>query len=256
MRLEMTEQLSPIQKAAITELVADCRSYENLTLSFPFEDAAVTWFLWEGSHLSAVFALLSTGTDAEEPAEACAFTHPSRRRKGYFSRLFHAAEAQFQDRDLVFLVDNHSPAALSVLESLGAEPESEELRMEYHFSSAPEVFASESGEKSPARLICRETREAETVTRYDFFLPGEAKPAALCRTMAFGSRSCFYDFLVEETLRGKGFGKEALFTVLSSLRQKNCSTVFLHVSGDNLPAVSLYKKTGFRICETLSLYLY
>ena len=251
MRLEMTEQLSPIQKTAITELVADCRSYENLTLSFPFEDAAVTWFLWEGSHLSAVFALLSTDTDAEEPAEACAFTHPSRRRKGYFSRLFHAAEEQFQDRDLLFLVDNRSPAALSVLDVLGAEPESEELRMEYLFSSAAEIVG-----RGPARLSCREIRESETITRYDFFLPQETKSAALCRTIAFGTRVCFYDFLVDDKLRGKGLGEEALSTVLSSLRQKGCSTVFLHVSGDNLPAVSLYEKTGFRICETLSWYLY
>ncbi|WP_243134402.1 GNAT family N-acetyltransferase [Enterocloster asparagiformis] len=34
------------------------------------------------------------------------------------------------------------------------------------------------------------------------------------------------------------------------------STLTLQVSGDNLPALRLYKKTGFHITETLSYYLY
>ena len=34
------------------------------------------------------------------------------------------------------------------------------------------------------------------------------------------------------------------------------SAITLQVSGDNTPAVNLYKKTGFHITETLSYYLY
>ena len=50
--------------------------------------------------------------------------------------------------------------------------------------------------------------------------------------------------------------EEALLTVLHSLRNRNASSLFLHVSGENPAAVNLYKKTGFRITETLSYYLY
>ena len=34
------------------------------------------------------------------------------------------------------------------------------------------------------------------------------------------------------------------------------TAVSLQVSGENEPALALYKKTGFRITETLSFYLY
>ena len=34
------------------------------------------------------------------------------------------------------------------------------------------------------------------------------------------------------------------------------NSLTLQVSGKNLPALGLYEKTGFRIAETLSYYLY
>ena len=53
----------------------------------------------------------------------------------------------------------------------------------------------------------------------------------------------------------RGYGKAFFFQVLKSL-QENTSTVTLQVSGNNTVALNLYKKTGFRITETLSYYLY
>jgi ribosomal protein S18 acetylase RimI-like enzyme len=46
---------------------------------------------------------------------------------------------------------------------------------------------------------------------------------------------------------------EKLFALLAAAGIKK---VILQVSGDNAAALALYKKTGFRITETLSYYLY
>ena len=61
---------------------------------------------------------------------------------------------------------------------------------------------------------------------------------------------------VRPALRRRGIGSRALSHVLAFLAREGVRLVFLHVSGNNLPAVSLYKKAGFRIAETLSYYLY
>lgn len=265
MRLEITEQLSEETRNAIEELIQTCREYEGLTLTFPFEDVTVTYLLWRNQPgkapglLAALGLLLPAAScpDAdsscgcEEPIELCAFTRPSERRKGLFSRLFEEAGEYFDDRDLLFLLDHHSTDALAVAEHLGAEPESEDYRMEYEFQNFEDFIPL-----TKPRLFLSETREDSSTTRYECFLPGEEKASALCRTRAFGSRVCFYDFSVREELRGRGLGREAFLLVLETLRRNGCTGIFLHVNGSNLPAVSLYQKTGFRICETLSYYLY
>ncbi len=296
MQIKKVNSLSKKERSEIEYLLADCRRAEGIHLSFPYDDLSSVHLLWEndssaaGRALSAVLGLIiPQNEDFDEPAECFAFTHPSRRRQGLFTALLDAVEEEIEDYELLFAVDHTSPGALHTLESLGAEEASTEYLMEYNLAetaAAPALFSQSS------RLFCLETEEIPGTIRYDFFLRGSvspettdeaafsptisaepalsaavpaepafsatgpAEPAALCRTMNFGSRACFYDFVVEERLRGAGLGREAFLLVLDSLRKKHCSGVFLHVTADNLSAVSLYKKTGFRISETLSYYLY
>ncbi|MFR4783702.1 MAG: GNAT family N-acetyltransferase [Pilosibacter sp.] len=103
----------------------------------------------------------------------------------------------------------------------------------------------------------------------------------------FPSHYYLYGFEVEESCRGKGYGTKFLSTVLAQLLNGNAAAiehsplspetsyhisdvrsagaaadntaprpVLLQVSGGNAPALTLYKKTGFRITETLCCYLY
>ena len=44
--------------------------------------------------------------------------------------------------------------------------------------------------------------------------------------------------------------------LVSSLEREGIRRICLQVSGSNEPALHLYRKTGFRITETLSYYLY
>ena len=108
---------------------------------------------------------------------------------------------------------------------------------------------------------------------------------AIVNFSVFPSHYYLYGFEVERSQRGKGYGS-SLQTVLVGLFSdtENLLTdlytgrtvsgipvavssrtgasgdhkrpVLLQVAGNNTPALALYKKTGFRITETLCCYLY
>lgn len=60
-------------------------------------------------------------------------------------------------------------------------------------------------------------------------------------------KAFIFDFVVDETFRGKGFGKQALAAMDEKLRSMGVESVGLHVFGDNVNAQELYKKMGFEI---------
>ena len=72
----------------------------------------------------------------------------------------------------------------------------------------------------------------------------------------FSSYYYLYGFEIKEELRGQGYGTTYLLQVLSDLANINPLPLRLQVSGDNTAALSLYKKTGFQITETLFGYIY
>lgn len=60
-------------------------------------------------------------------------------------------------------------------------------------------------------------------------------------------KAFIYDFVIEESFRGKGYGKQALIAMDATLRSMNVESVGLHVFGNNISAQELYKKMGYQI---------
>ncbi|MEO8356842.1 MAG: GNAT family N-acetyltransferase [Chloroflexota bacterium] len=60
-------------------------------------------------------------------------------------------------------------------------------------------------------------------------------------------KAFIYDFIIDESFRGKGYGKQALTAMDEILKSMNVESVSLHVFGDNVTAQELYRKMGFEI---------
>lgn len=60
-------------------------------------------------------------------------------------------------------------------------------------------------------------------------------------------KAFIFDFVIDETYRGKGYGKQSLQAMDERLKSMGAQSVALHVFGDNIPAQELYKKAGFEI---------
>jgi RimJ/RimL family protein N-acetyltransferase len=61
------------------------------------------------------------------------------------------------------------------------------------------------------------------------------------------NQAFIYDFRIDEALRGKGYGKQALIALDEKLKSMNVQSIGLHVFGDNITAQELYKKMGYQI---------
>ena len=72
----------------------------------------------------------------------------------------------------------------------------------------------------------------------------------------FSSYYYLYGLEIHQEDRGQGHGYHLLLQVIQDLAALNPLPLQLQVSGENAPAISLYKKTGFQITETLFGYLY
>lgn len=306
-------RLSPEQQEKIKELVKDCQTHDGISLSYPLDEAEgnVLHYQLTGSHgqLLAVLGVIlpeepetaETNEGETEPPvlECIAFTAPTHRRKGCFSRLLDAATEDFDETDFLFPVDERCPDTVAALEAIGAELDHREYRMEQLLTGCTEPALLK---EQPVRLISTQegqTRSAQAQGHTQLLatqegqarlapaqgepnfnqaqgentvlwtlLPAPLRPkdaAALCHAASIGSCLttrvaldcvCLHQVEILPDWRVKGYGKILMELLLARLCEAGVRRVILQVSGDNAPALALYKKTGFRVTETLSYYLY
>ena len=284
MKSYCVSSLDSFRKDQIQTMVNTCTAHDHTSLSFPFEDAAL--FLFSEYDRRTVSAIAFVPVD-DLLFECSAFTDPEFRGQGLFSALLDQGIQELpEDSELLFYVDQKDRNTAAVLEAIGAEQDSEEHMMELlpeDFSTAvrrtdhAESAAAPSGFLTDVQL---ETLDIDGTLTLCF-----RSGHAIVNFSVFPSHYYLYGFEVERSQRGKGYGTSFLQTILVGLFSdtenlltdlytgrtvsdapvpaSSCAgssdhkrPVLLQVSGDNLPALSLYKKTGFRITETLCCYLY
>ncbi len=257
--------LTPSLKESLSLLVADCQRAEPLTLSLPEDaDDFLVQFDEPGdpslpSASLSPLAFLGICRVSPELWECYGFTHPSRRRQGLFSLLLDALDSLVQKEEekgnreiqLVFLSDQRSSDGLAAGKALG---------MEYWYSEYQMELSLEQWSRAPLQkreLSLKKTWVQEESGEYWDFQAYSAKgePIGSCRLLPYSpSRYYLYHVEISPALRGKGWGAALLQAVFLPLPSRG--SIFLQVSSDNAPALALYKKTGFRITEALSYFLY
>lgn len=285
MKSYCVSSLDSFRKDQIQTMVNTCTAHDHTSLSFPFEDASL--FLFSEYDGRIVSAIAFVPVD-DLLFECSAFTDPEFRGQGLFSALLDQGIQELpEDSELLFYVDQKDRNTAAVLEAIGAEQDSEEHMMELlpeDFSTAvrrtdhAESAAAPSGFLTDVQL---ETLDIDGTLTLCF-----RSGHAIVNFSVFPSHYYLYGFEVERSQRGKGYGTSFLQTVLVGLFSdtENLLTdlytgrtvsdtpvavssltgasgdhkrpVLLQVAGNNTPALALYKKTGFRITETLCCYLY
>lgn len=280
--IEKTSMPNSRQREAASMLVMECSAHDKVPFSFPDDSGEedMFYFLWEmlpdgSQRLLSVLSLLLWDQDM---AECFAFTHPSCRRRGCFSMLLSNAMETYESFDILFCISGDSADTLEVMKAIGAEHWHTDLRMEAECASQrPPCPNGENGYLLLPTPSCGPF--AGTVQegghhpgldnvlklKWSFYglNHGEWTLFGSCQTTKV-SESCFCLHHVEilPKFRNRGLGTKMLRLLMDRLfafdgfRTDSGLRLILHVSEDNAAAVALYKKTGFRITEILSCYIY
>ena len=229
-----TTTLNPLRKTHI----------QSMDAAFPLDDAdAFAVFEIDGIVRSAAAFL----QEDEETYECYAFTDPDYRQEGLFTELLELAIDELpEDTGFIFYTKGTDPDTMAALDALEAECILEEHMMELALDS----WSPDTSDASDLQLTMTLTTADGTLTRQY-----ENKYGSV-NISVFSGYYYLYGFEILEEYRGQGHGNRFLTNVLQDLAVHNPLPLRLQVSGENLPAVSLYKKTGFQITETLFGYLY
>lgn len=253
-RIARTRCLTPQQKESIQQLVSACCLHDGISLSYPtdLDTEGCEHYLLTAPDQTLLGALCLIFFD-DNTAECSAFVHPRHRRQGCFSRLFDLALDSCEESDILFPVSERCPDTIAVLRALSAEFDYREHQME--LSLTPEAV---SGSHAALPLVMDAAAHQED-TLWSFLYPGVPGTPTVgsCRTLPVSETCvCLHHVKVLPQFRGLGYGTSMLQLLLPRLYQQGIHKVILQVTDDNAPAMALYKKTGFRITETLSYYLY
>lgn len=251
-----TTILTNSQKQDIHFLEVSCKAAEPLSLSAPVEDG-LDYFLYYREHRLVGMAYLFFPESTL--CECSGFVLPELRQQGIFSALLddmtdflEKREHQLNEEiDFCFLCDRSTPSAKPVLNALECELWYSEHQMERSLScSRNELF--HSPEHAPIHLFSKSNGNDSCT----FAAVYEQTEIGTCQLHFHGRQVYFYGFEIQESCRNKGYGTQFLQMILEFLTEQGYESVRLQVSGSNAPALSLYKKTGFHITETLSYYWY
>lgn len=259
MNLIRTNALDETQTNSLLHLQEVCRNHDNISLTFPMDEDCIYYLLCdEDVLLSALCAFFNENGDCE----CSAFTLPSRRKQGCFTRLLKELLKESGDSDLIFSAEETCQDTVLTLEALEASLWYREHLMELTASDFPQSVLAKSKKTALASGLTMKTTIAPSgfqgPVQYKFFK--DNAPIGSCYLDARKERAYFYGLEIREELRGNGLGSACLSIFLDALfkqpEEKRPEKLFLQVSGLNEPAMALYTKAGFHITESLSYYVY
>ncbi|HEY4868608.1 MAG TPA: GNAT family N-acetyltransferase [Candidatus Dormibacteraeota bacterium] len=271
--IEAHAGLTPAQHEAVIALKGECEAAQSIDLKLELAEAdpaaqVNTFLAYEGAQL-----LGYCGIDAGGEAEVCGMVHPGHRRARIGTGLLEAAvEAAAAGRRASMLVicEDAAPIAGDWMRRRGATLSHSEHRMLLALPrSAPPPDPAvtlrrvDAGDRQAvARILSQGFAEAasaiedrlarsapssghETLVAY-----ADATLIGTAGLVHSPTRSMIYGFVVDGALRGRGYGGTMLRATLERLRARGVNEVGVEVDPDNIAAVRLYTRFGFRVVTT------
>lgn len=263
MEILFLHSLNNSQKADLKNLIYLCENAEPTYLMFDLSDPESSYLMaYEDGQLACALGVYEAG----EALECVAATSPQKRQNGLLSQLLSHIEKLFPERDIHFLTDGRSSSANAVLSHLQCPLISREYLME--IKAADFKFQNPAFFHLPPNLNILTEKQEDTIV-FRAFLSSNGKRAVCagtCFCSLFKKEFCIWGVEVKSPFRRQGIGRNMILFVLStmfgfSLDKKRISQAFpacgiLHVEGENLPAINLYRQTGFSIVREIFYYLY
>ncbi|MDD6293679.1 MAG: GNAT family N-acetyltransferase [Lachnospiraceae bacterium] len=131
-----------------------------------------------------------------------------------------------------------------------------EYKMCYYFNLSNSENTSNSNtfdnlSDCPLELLTRDYDE--NTSEFTFWIGDDYIGG--CMLYKYNDKSlCIFDYEIEASKRGNGYGKYGLKLILNYLAEDNYNAVSLHVSKANKKACSLYQSYGFIIEEEVDYY--
>ena len=198
MKIIRTKQLDLHQLEDLHALETACRSHDQTSLTFPTEDGCLFFLLYDEETLLSAFSAIF---NEFETCSCSAFTLPSCRRRGHFTRLLEELLKESGECDLLFLADDSCADAKHTLDAIGAELLNREHMMELRLPAPSPGLDSRAVKFSPA-LSPRDEDTLYTIRVND-------QPAGSFHLIFQNETVYFYGFEIQEPLRNQGIGTRA-----------------------------------------------
>ena len=281
--------LSDREASQLKELVESCNLHDGTVYSTPQDADAYALAVHDGRIIGAVCVYrIGSTKDGKEADELYCFTDPLFRRQAVFSSLLSYISPILRDV-LVFPVYEGPEDTAGVLKALSAEKDHDEHFMERKLEkaadglwpdraadelwtdgAADELWPDKAADALPSDRECPNGDvkpdgdiKIEALSESDLLISSRF---CECSLMSYGEATVYlYGMLTYAKYQGKGYGSEFMRRVIALLSSPKAETflgknfshverIILQVSSENIPALKLYKKSGFHISESLSFY--
>lgn len=163
------------------------------------------------------------------------------------SSLLDSFLTDYNDFYISAMLNSKNSTGCAVLSHLGFEKTATEYMMKFSLSSACYKILPKY-----VKIVDGDLESTTQSVKFEMVTQGAT--VGSCLIELFNDRTvCIHDVLVFDKYRGMGYGFKMLDAVISYL-SKDHTYVLLHVSGDNKPAISLYKKLGFVVVDSAEIY--
>lgn len=203
--------------------------------------------LYYGVHEGKTVGFLSADFYNNEIVDICGYVLPKYRKLNLMSSLLDSFLTDYNDFYISAMLNSKNSTGCAVLSHLGFEKTATEYMMKFSLSSACYKIL-------PKYVKIVDGDLESTTQSVKFEMVSQSATVGSCLIELFNNRTvCIHDVLVFDKYRGMGYGFKMLDAVISYL-SKDHTYVLLHVSGDNKPAISLYKKLGFVVVDSAEIY--